>query len=610
MVLGGDDAVRAHAMAAVDSSRPLFSALQHPAMSTQIAFSLLRYCALPRLGFLARTIHPSQFLPAAERFDELVMDTFRSISQIAAKSLQPDAPSDQVDELISLPIRTGGMGLRPMQRISHAAYFASSAAILPDFTRAFPPTHCSDYTATELHAHLQECRAEMLKQGVASGQAADSSNPPEAVVKVPQGKRGPKPKAKKPDDAAKTRPPLHHSSSTLPSPPSPSLVTLQGSVQQLWARALLHCRSTDATPFLQAEKLQHDATTQIEERLQKELHARSVPFRQALLTANAVPHSAAFLTVLPTQRCYRVADAAMRLGMRHRLGLLPYEQLAAKQCICAPHTKFADDPDHFHSCVKHKRTFLTQRHNNLVQVVMDLAINAGFMAIREPNSHMRPEDISDQAPLSKDYNLHADILLLKHDMKLYIDVTVCRPTNASALASRKGVLTQPLFSTRAAASGKHSKYDEIAKVNGYKMIPFCIETYGGIGKEGTQLLQTLAAHSKEYSPAAFLLHARKRLSVTLQSSNANIAQLAMQQFHLHNNARNKSTYEAHLVKKASLGYAQPIDADRLEHALQPTLQAASAAIIQQQQQLEQRTSDRPNFIHPDRIGQVDCVTAA
>ena len=143
------------------------------------------------------------------------------------------------------------------------------------------------------------------------------------------------------------------------------------------------------------------------------------------------------------------------------------------------------------------------------------------------------------------------------------------------------------------------------------MIPFCIETYGGVGKEGTQLLQTLAALSKEYSPAAFLLHARKRLSVTLQSSNANIQQLAIQQFHLHNNARNKSTYEAHLVKKASIGYAQPIDADRLEHAIQPALQAQSAAIIEeQQQQLQQRSSNKPNFIHPDRVGQVDCIPAA
>lgn len=609
VMLGSNEQVRTHAMTVVDSHHSLFSALQHPSMPTQIAFSLLRYCALPRLGFLARTIHPSQFLPAAERFDSLVMETFRNITQIAEETKQPSVPADQLSELISLPISAGGMGLRPMQRISHSAYFASSAAILPDFIQSFPPSQCADYSATELHAHLQECREAMLKQGVGNGSDINSSALPTVAAEAKiTGKRGPKPKAAK-VLPVKSRPPMYHSSSSLPTSSSPYTITFHSSIDSLWKRAQAHIKTRGQLSFLQAEKLQHDATMKIEERIQKELHARSVPFRQALLTANAVPHSAAFLTVLPTQPCYRMADAAMRLGMRHRLGLLPYEQLANKSCVCRFHTPFIADPDHFHSCDKFKRTFLTQRHNNLVQVLMDLAINAGFTAIREPNSHLRPEDVSEQAPLSKDYNLHADILLLKHDLKLYVDVTVCRPTNSTNL-TLKSSLTKPLHSTRAPASGKHSKYDEIAKINGYKMIPFAIESYGGIGREGSDFLRTLAAHSREYTPAAFLLHARKRLSVTLQSSNANIAQLAMQQFHLHHHSRNPASYEAHLKKKAAIGYCEPSNADYIDRCIQPTLQAASAAIINQQLADSDNSSNTPSFTHDSRIAFADRTIAA
>jgi len=187
---------------------------------------------------------------------------------------------------------------------------------------------------------------------------------------------------------------------------------------------------------LHAEKLQREATSQIEQSLRTALFDSSSLIRRALMTANTAPHSSAYLTVLPIRPCYRIADTAMRLAVRHRLGLLPYESLASEQCACRRHTSFLADPDHFHSCDKFKRTFLTQRHNNLVQVVMDLAINAGFIAIREPNTHIRPAAVADMPADSEHYNLHADILLLKHDRKFYIDVTVVRPTNESQLRAR------------------------------------------------------------------------------------------------------------------------------------------------------------------------------
>jgi len=99
----------------------------------------------------------------------MAMQTFHRIMQIAEETQQPDVPRDQLHSLITLPLAAGGMGIRPMQRVSHSAYFASCASILPDFISAFPPSRCADYSATELHAHLQQCRTTMLQQGVSDG---------------------------------------------------------------------------------------------------------------------------------------------------------------------------------------------------------------------------------------------------------------------------------------------------------------------------------------------------------------------------------------------------------------------------------------------------------
>jgi hypothetical protein len=54
---------------AVNESESFFQALEHPDLPTQHASLLLRYCQVPRLGYLARTVHPDQLEAAAKRFD-------------------------------------------------------------------------------------------------------------------------------------------------------------------------------------------------------------------------------------------------------------------------------------------------------------------------------------------------------------------------------------------------------------------------------------------------------------------------------------------------------------------------------------------------------------
>jgi hypothetical protein len=213
----------------------------------------------------------------------------------------------------------------------------------------------------------------------------------------------------------------------------------------------------------------------------------------------------------------------MRLAVRHRLGLLPFDSLVSASCTaagCTSSPSFLSDPDHFHSCKQQQRISVLQRHNNIVQVLMDLGVRAGYTAIREPNDHIRP-----QARGTKDargWNEHADILLLKNDERLYIDVCITRPTAASFLVlpqSRQFVLHAA--ATRAVI--KHRKYDELARVNSYQLFAFCMESYGGLVPEGVLLLKKLAKQTTGVESKAALRHAQSRLSVTLQSANATLA---------------------------------------------------------------------------------------
>ena len=101
-VMFGEDAViEAQCAEAVHSSEAFFAALTHPELPTQMAFSLLRSCGIPRLGFLARTTHPDGLSTAALRFDEQALNTLLQLMQWSDTSLtalQLQAESEEQKE--------------------------------------------------------------------------------------------------------------------------------------------------------------------------------------------------------------------------------------------------------------------------------------------------------------------------------------------------------------------------------------------------------------------------------------------------------------------------------------------------------------------------------
>ena len=139
----------AHCLAAAACSASLLAAVAHPLMPSQIAVLLLRYCAVPRMSYLTRVTPPSIIMPALEQFDA-------AIQQAAAAKLH--LPASVATDIITRPIRFGGLGIRPHTRIAPAAYYAGTAAALLATTATLPlPDHAADTPTADFMArtHMQ-----------------------------------------------------------------------------------------------------------------------------------------------------------------------------------------------------------------------------------------------------------------------------------------------------------------------------------------------------------------------------------------------------------------------------------------------------------------------
>jgi len=698
-VMFGDDAtVAAHCHSTVAGHEQFFHLLSHPAMPAQVAFTLLRFCGLPRLSYLARTTQPRHLKDAAIRFDSMARACFLQIMQLDAAEL-----SSEVESQLTLPLSAGGMGLRPVERFSHSAYFASLATVMPDFVRSFPSARLSD---TAVHEQLIDTWQHMRRQGVGATTttaAAATRSPvkapaaaaattiivaraatpaavtPAAAVTPPtfQAPPGLTPSqqialhfntliqsvqadltaaaattaaaaaaASSVNAAATLSPPASRapssaaSASTSSAPPPRLACTLRGGddvVDRLWRRAQAYADKWTIAPsvdsFLQDEQLQSVATQQIEEKLFKQLHAQAGAFRRTLLTSLTAPHSSEHLTVLPTEPAYRIADSALRLSVRHRLGLAPSDSLSKRQCVCKSRAAFATDPDHLHSCRITRGSSLTLRHDSIVQVISDLARECGFHTIREPNDHIRPtqpateanataaaaasqlksattatsaaaasassssssSSVDSQASQFMDdaiphFHRHADLLLLKGDLQLYLDVAITRSTKSSSLSNSTLTQTVPLHSTHSVAALKTRKYAAISAINHYTFFPFVMETYGGVAKDAVRLLSILAKYSPLRSEREFMRHAHSRLAVCLQQSNANIALLGQQRMHV----RRHAPSVAQQYTQRSARYIRPADTDELESRSAITLHAAQ---VHAQREDDAAAEHLPPFRH-------------
>lgn len=93
-----------------------------------------------------------------------------------------------------------------------------------------------------------------------------------------------------------------------------------------------------------------------------------------------------------------------------------------------------------------------------------------------------------------------------------------RPTCPSQL--RLNPTHRPLAAVAHAEQRKHDKYGAICEAEGVTLVPFAVETYGGLSRDALKLLDTLAEQCDTTSPTEWKLHARATIAVALQIGNA------------------------------------------------------------------------------------------
>jgi hypothetical protein len=498
---------------------------------------------------------------------------------------------------ISLPISAGGFGIRPVHRIRFAAYFASLLQALPDLLRMHPDmqpgpaaTHAATgdadppqgYRASQLFAELEYCRQQLLASGAgnrkvrrqaeqlrSAGRTAPNLPPAHAAAITGAAN-------------AVEAPPPASTHSAIPALPaqrdsSPPLPALNKGTDDTWRAASRCARNVQQQHFSLAAKLQLELTEGIEHTLYQQCYDSCGEYQQAVqrgLSEN--DDCSAWLTVLPTLPAYRLRDEQFRLAARHRLGMLPYDDLRDDHCLTCrrrsnaiPH--FLADPDHLHACIRLTGAMVSLRHNRIVATLATLARSVGFAVKREPpfehRTHLRAR--ADEATGEERAELvtdrtRGDLLLVRHNTRLVVDVTVTRPTAKTELRLRRG---KPLASAAAAEKRKHHIYDAACERDRATMVPFAVESYGAKGKQAQKLLLKLADASEELSAEAFLRHASAVLSVALQCGNADIAargtqSLRMQQARARDGSYNPSHhYQLQPAGRRRHHLQQPLELD-------------------------------------------------
>lgn len=251
--------------------------------------------------------------------------------------------------------------------------------------------------------------------------------------------------------------------------------------------------------------LQRLLTRAIENEDSRQLRAEASPEGVARLHSASGSYSSAWITAFPLEQSVRLSNHAYQLAARRRLGLPPCSDMPSR-CACG--ASFILAPYHADSCVRLRRTVVDHRHNMVVNEVAAWARRAGGTALTEP------------AGLSFEDGRRPDILIRLGAQSFMIDVTVRHPTAPSHVAAAQ----TPLEVARRAEREKRALYDQLARDNHCRFVPFVIESFGAFGAAAVDFVKLIAGHAEEagsqWSRHEVLFGVISAVQVAVQSGNA------------------------------------------------------------------------------------------
>lgn len=457
----------------------MFDRLTHKLMKDQfqIAFALLRSCALPRMNFHTCTAYPHLLSDAAELFDKKIIDCFLKLSNINIEQL-----NEFTRNQIELPLRIGGMGLRPVHRTMHPAFLSASLLSLTDLIKYCKVEGEQHWSTHPLCTTMDKC-IDVISQRLVGANDAVRAN----ILKFD---------------------------------------LINQPCAHLWERFKINIESKnrkikkdldDLMQFLESG-LQQKLVAAIELTMQEKMLLKTdVIDNRSRLVALSTPNAARALTVLPIEPRYTLSTFQMQCALRMRLGLIPKQFMVDADCDCGKSHPYAVEPMHLHSCNRLKGTAFTARHDLIKNGFARALREIGASVIVEPSARAaRTSDASSSQPARR-----ADLLYMHAEGCGFIDVSVTHPLINKFKHNQlvPPVSTEQLYAARRAEQHKIKIYEKNGSYNDFPVTPAIFETFGGFGPELTKLLKNVSKFDSSHPTHAVYDRLVSTLAVLLVRGN-------------------------------------------------------------------------------------------
>ena len=407
--------------------------IQMSELSVQSALLLLRQSMVPAVHYLLRCIAPISIEDEARLFDDRVVNAAMDKLHLAGRER-----SDNTVGILQRGLSDGGWGLVPASRTSPGAYLGSLAACHDEV--AFEPFVNKPVPAdSQLHLRLSDTM-ERLHQAA-----------PSHVYAAKDGQRL-----------------LPHTAGEF----------------------FIHCSLLDPalTSTLQT-KLNAKATSYLTGAAIERLRARNREGdKRPLAHWKAITAPAAWMwkATQPLGPRMKMSDVQYRLAARLNLDLLPFHDMEPLPDACPMCThrrtgaevSLRDDPWHFLSCPALTSGEGYTRHNEIRDALQHVAMMAGAQTRKEVEG------------LSEDSRIRPDLQILFPARMLLTDVVVAHPLTSSHISRRQSVagLKQ---------QEKRHKYASVAAKIGAELLPFAVESCGGMAQDALKLIHAMAEEGED-----------------------------------------------------------------------------------------------------------------
>jgi hypothetical protein len=207
-----------------------------------------------------------------------------------------------------------------------------------------------------------------------------------------------------------------------------------------------------------------------------------------------------------------LADKHYRVAARLNLRLTPFPASAdAPECckLCSLGAVIAHDPWHALVCKSSVWKEVNKRHNAVAAALGHAVLLMGGQAVREPKG-LHVED-----------GRRPDLQIVFPGVHLLTDVVVSHPLRAGVT---KEQTTARLGIARRAQARKHESYAETATRHDAVLLPFSVETCGGMAEDAVDLLDRIATAGAEHlafwSHNRIVQHLLAAVAVAVQKGNA------------------------------------------------------------------------------------------